>query len=461
MFYSLEECGAFQKEFWIFKVFVHWCPHCQQLMPKLYRLALQLRQHGVTSLRFGAVNCATEHQLCTEQGWLGHPLLVAKYLGPDTSIHGAIEHWVDVVKDAQLRQMLPRYAMPGEFPVLKILLEHLPSTLLPQKAWAPLFETDHEAARGACPNITALHPEHEDSVHEVVGNGWHDVERNFTVRGRRMDALIMLRHVFQEWIAPIGDDGNVDAFSYRQLVVMEAWVVLLLRNLPVPSFDALRQALRELQHALTLRLRLAQSAPGSSLCASEWKTLTSNLIAAINDVGQRDFAVASTCASDTCRMWNLLHTLASEGLRRSRLELEVPPVEPHVMLQTLHGFLDQYFKCHYCRKHFLRQYEEASYGRDEAMKSYKDLVLYLWRFHSAVSLRVSALHSCEDSDRRWPPTSLCPTCWDASAEPWVVLDEAQRLAEKKQLQPRFLTMSARPNEVEILNFLQANFLETP
>ena len=52
--------------------------------------------------------------------------------------------------------------------------------------------------------------------------------------------------------------------------VMEAWVVLLLRNLPVPSFDALRQALRELQHALTLRLRLAQSAPGSSLCASEW-----------------------------------------------------------------------------------------------------------------------------------------------------------------------------------------------
>ena len=39
-------------------------------------------------------------------------------------------------QDAQLRQMLPRYAMPGEFPVLKILLEHLPSTLLPQKAWA-------------------------------------------------------------------------------------------------------------------------------------------------------------------------------------------------------------------------------------------------------------------------------------------------------------------------------------
>ena len=41
-----------------------------------------------------------------------------------------------LVQDAQLRQMLPRYAMPGEFPVLKILLEHLPSTLLPKEAWA-------------------------------------------------------------------------------------------------------------------------------------------------------------------------------------------------------------------------------------------------------------------------------------------------------------------------------------
>ena len=73
---------------------------------------------------------------------------------------------------------------------------------------------------------TSLH--HQSfQVHEVVGNGWHDVERNFTVRGRWMDTLIMLRHVFQEWIAPIGDDGNVDAFSYRQLVVPKMHFVFL------------------------------------------------------------------------------------------------------------------------------------------------------------------------------------------------------------------------------------------
>ena len=61
------------------------------------------------------------------------------------------------------------------------------------------------------------------------------------------------------------------------------------------------------------------------------KSLISNLIATINDVGQRDFALPSACGGDTCRMWSLIHILASEGLRRSHSQLD-PPVEPHERL---------------------------------------------------------------------------------------------------------------------------------
>ncbi|CAK9055120.1 unnamed protein product [Durusdinium trenchii] len=544
MFYALEECGAFKSEFWIFKVFVHWCPHCQQLMPLLYRLALRLRQAKVAFLRFGAVNCATEHALCSEQGWLGHPLLVAKYLGPDQAVHGAIEHWIDVVKDAQLRQMLPRYALPGEFPVLKLLLEHLPTNLVPTVAWADLFEAP-PGPSGACPNVTALHPEHPTSMEDFVGNGWHDVERNFTVRRRMTDALIMLRHIFQEWIAPVGDDGlpriwtyefpasmevegsqappllegslpgalgghrvylvyfhdcrevacfccvfvivgcrllwkihrdawgkprpsvsrcrisqgNVEAFSYRQLIDIEAWVALLIRNLP--EAFAIQSFLRELHRALMIRVRAAQTKEGSSLCANEWKSLTSNLLASINDVGQKHFAFPSACASDTCRMWSLLHILASEGLRKERMGLESRPAQPHAMLSALRGFIDHFFKCHYCRRHFLRQYEEGSYGRQLAEESYEELVLYLWRFHTAVSTRVSALHSCVDSDRRWPPSSLCPSCWQPSDQSalWEVLSEAKAKTKEGQPTLRALEMSAMPNEAEILKFLESSFSE--
>ncbi|CAE8672682.1 unnamed protein product, partial [Polarella glacialis] len=274
LFHALEECGVFQEEVWIFKVFVHWCPHCQQLMPRLYRLALVLRQHGVTNLRFGAINCATEHDLCASQNWPGHPLLVAKYLGPNREVHDAIEHWVEVVKDAQLRAMLPRYALPGEFPVLKLLLEQLPESLAPKSAWSPLFEEAAGAGgagSGACPNLTALHTSRPEAIEEPVGNGWHDVEANFTARRRWTDAFIMLRHIFQEWIAPIGDDGNTEAFSYRQLVVIEAWVGILSSNLPPPF--GIADELQGLRNSLLARLRAAQTAEGSRLCAEDWKSL--------------------------------------------------------------------------------------------------------------------------------------------------------------------------------------------
>lgn len=56
---------------------------------------------------------------------------------------------------------------------------------------------------------------------DFVGNGWHDVERNFTVRRRMTDALIMLRHIFQEWIAPVGDDGLPRIWTYEFPASME------------------------------------------------------------------------------------------------------------------------------------------------------------------------------------------------------------------------------------------------
>ena len=333
-----EECGVFHKQLWIFKVFVHWCPHCQQLMPLLYRLALVLRQRGVNTLRFGAVNCATEHELCATQNWPGHPLLVARYLGPNRAVHDAIEHWVDVVKDAQLRQMLPRYALPGEFPVLKLLLEQLPSSVLSKSSWSSLFdaEGEHSQASG-CANLTALHPEFPEATSDQVGNGWHDAEHNFTTRQRWTDALLMLRHVLQEWIAPIGDDGNADAFSHQQLLVMEPWIELLARN--IPAAFGLAETLQALHGALLQRVRASQTEAGSSLCADEWKSLTTPVLTQIAQVGQRDFAVPSACASDTCRMWSLLHTLASEGLRLEQLPRKSPltlsPSAPDVLLSLL------------------------------------------------------------------------------------------------------------------------------
>lgn len=467
LFHSLESCGSLREELWIFKVFVHWCPHCQQLMPRLYRLALILQQRGVKRLRFGAVNCATEHELCSEQKWLGHPLLVARYLGPDRVIHDAIEHWVDIVKDAQLRQMLPRYALPGEYPLLETLFENLPDDLAPREVWKPLFDSDAESgtANGACPNVTEMHLQIPERAEESIGNGWSDFEAEITVKRRWGDALLMIRHALQEWIVPLGDDGNVEAFSRSQVEALEAFAGLLAGNLPESL--GLSGAFMELRRLLRSRLREAQG-DGRGLCADEWRTWAKAVVDRVEDVGRRDFAVPSACVSDTCRLWILLHTVAAEGLvagqgsrRASSGAVVFGPTE---LLMAAKGFIDHFFKCMSCRRHFLEQFDAGLFGLGLARTDAAEAVLFFWRMHNAVSVRVSTEHACEDVDRRWPPLSLCPKCWDlGSAIEWQVLSEGADVGLSANVpattgkQNRALRLGAQPNELEILRFLMASF----
>lgn len=466
LFHALEACGALQQELWIFKVFVHWCPHCQQLMPRLYRLALVLRQSSVLRIRFGAVNCATEHALCAAQNWQGHPLLVARYLGPETAIHNAVEHWVEAVKDAQLRAMLPRYALPGEYPLLRLLLEQLPEDMAPRAVWERLFDDATGDASGACVNLTALHPKAPENEDEAVGNGWSDYEAEFTPRRHWTDALLIMRHTLQEWIVPLGDDGNVEAFSYQQVEAVEAWVAVLAANLPLAF--GLRSQLLRLAGQLRLRLAAAQGSETGGLCAEEWRNWLKPVLQRIAAVGERHFAVPSACGSDTCRMWSLLHTLAAEGLHRPlrmQQQPDLPAVaSPEELLDAVKGFLEQFFKCMYCRRHFLEQFAEGSYGLAAARRDAEQTVLYFWRLHNAVSVRVAAEARCAESDRRWPPLSLCSDCWglDLSGR-WPVLAESEALLAASTAAAgnvsRVSRHGALPNETAVLAFLMASFIE--
>jgi len=334
--------------------------------------------------------------------------------------------------------------------------------LAPKAAWQPLFEADAAAEAGsACPNMTALHLRHPEASEDVVGNGWADVEEDFTPRRRWTDALLMLRHIFQEWIAPLGDDGNVHAFSFKQLQVVEAWVNLLASNLPAAF--GIEEVLHELHQALLSRLRLAHTLEGSSLCNDDWKTLSAPVLQKIAEVGQRDFAQPSACASDTCRLWSLFHILAAEGFHRQEMLAEgkagvTQPRPANATLSAVRDFVEQFFKCLYCRQHFLEQFDAGSYGLESARQDRKEVVLYFWRLHNAVSVRVAAEHDCDAADRRWPPTSLCPSCWESSQSQWPVLSETKKMASGSR--SRAIELSAIPNEEKVLKFLMDAFLES-
>mmetsp|Transcript_10442 Transcript_10442/g.32680 ORF Transcript_10442/g.32680 Transcript_10442/m.32680 type:complete len:964 (-) Transcript_10442:105-2996(-) len=71
---NIATCG----EFWLIEFYVHWCPHCMSVMPKFYKLAVALRSMGA-KLRIGAVNCATQKELCGAFRVIGHPLAAFFY----------------------------------------------------------------------------------------------------------------------------------------------------------------------------------------------------------------------------------------------------------------------------------------------------------------------------------------------------------------------------------------------
>lgn len=252
---------------------------------------------------------------------------------------------------------------------------------------------------------------------------------------------------------PIGDDGNVEAFSFQQVQASESFIGLLTQNLP-PAAGSIRQALLPLRNRLRAALRAAQVGSGGGFCATTWKELLAPTMIAIEELGKEVFSgVASTCTSDTCRLWTLLHMLSVEGLRCSTSDrvgcAHDGVLSTGAFLTAVRAFIDQYFKCAACRRHFLERFDAGVYGQSKARQSHAELVLYFWRFHNAVSTRLMAEHSCEHVDRRWPPLSICPACWDVGAEEeWDVLEEAAG---------RSLRMNARPLDSEVLQFLVAKF----
>merc|ERR1712125_220665 len=78
-------------------------------------------------------------------------------------------------------------------------------------------------------------------------------------------------------------------------------------------------------------------------------------------------------------------------------------LKPGDLLDVVRKFIEEYFKCMYCRRHFLEQFDNGSYGLAFARRDPAQAVLYFWRLHSAVSVRVASEHGCNTIDRRWPP----------------------------------------------------------
>lgn len=151
-----------------------------------------------------------------------------------------------------------------------------------------------------------------------------------------------------------------------------------------------------------------------------------------------------------CAVWCLFHActvrvaeMAGEG------NVTNPPTSEQAM-EFIILSVDKFLTCAACRAHFLARYEEGRYTKPDVLQASteveraKRLVLWLWRAHNAVSLKVTseisqrmqkrermeAFEKWKEGeefpeaaptvstayyDRRWPPFDSCKGCWNPEA----------------------------------------------
>jgi len=118
------------------------------------------------------------------------------------------------------------------------------------------------------------------------------------------------------------------------------------------------------------------------------------------------------CKTKTCAVWQLFHSISL------LIAIHYTPVKVSEALAKYRFMVDEFMDCQVCREHFLKSYDECLFGRcsvGESDDKPKALVLWLWRLHNAVSMRVirEAMIKPEGGpiDRRWPAFKECPGCW--------------------------------------------------
>eukprot|EP00913_Durusdinium_trenchii_P028585 g26810.t1 len=137
------------------------------------------------------------------------------------------------------------------------------------------------------------------------------------------------------------------------------------------------------------------------------------------------------CKDETSEVWQLFHVMAgSVAAAQFGLRVNSGGATVAEAMDFFRQTVDHFLFCGPCREHFLNAYEGCSYGRCEVLASKQDqakrLVLWLWRLHNGVSLRVLREHPPKEAvDRRWPTYRDCPGCWNPRVVTGEVIEEEE------------------------------------
>lgn len=401
---------------WIVEFYADWCPHCRKFSPLFFAIGSALRRAG-SSTMLGGVNCEVHADVCQEHNVQGYPTIMVFYHGSDEKVMAA------------RRQYESNHDGDVRIDTLLFLLSNATSGKrgLSQQALAETFKHLDET-EGNC----------QEQREVNVGGGWPDTEVHVTSSARLKDARFMLLYTLRHWISPAALHAKPRAFTTNDLVPLSLWLHVVALNFPDMDLAAKLRSLAAF-------VSEAAEIPGHAVCVDDWSHRLDAL--GLPTTGEIAAAVPTdtTCKTETCRLWALIHilTLASQ--------VHWPGMASHGKTWIgIHAFLEHYFRCDVCRKHFLSQVKVAAYGMKDVESGKVSLAVYFWRFHNAVSTRIAAEKKCIQPvlDRRWPQSESCPQCWTDRAGQWKVIDEAAAMLGQDSPLPMHL-----PNETAVTQHL--------
>ena len=380
------EGSASAETAWVVAFYAPWCGHCQHFAPVWAKVGREL---DASRARAAALNCVAYESSCTRHRIRSYPTLKAFHMADLPDSQQPFGHVVKMGRGFDAKRWIEQHTSP-----------------------------EGQAVAAAAEDTSRIaHRAHRAAPAPAASAS---------------DAIASVRFVLRH-----GVFAGRELLSPDEYAALRDWLVLLSVAAPGPQLS--RDVIQRLLARVVTATRDGRSLSG--LNSSSWAHLLRDGVlepAADGSPPLPAWTWTASCAlanSDgfTCGLWTLLHALTFSA--------PAAGISPRASAAAIRGFVAHFFACADCRSNFLAMYDGCAYGRcdfeggDEAQLASLDpaqlhgapraprpaheqrqLVLWLWRAHNDVNVRLAKENALETAAWEWPSRALCIGCvapsWD-------------------------------------------------
>ncbi|CAM9711322.1 unnamed protein product [Pylaiella littoralis] len=366
---------------WVLNCYSPGCGHCKRFAPTWGDVGTVLRD---SDIKVGAINCVKHRDLCRSLNVPSYPTLLA--LNSPGAPQGSAAD-----------------------PATKILEKK-------KNSFANVMDVIKAEFSGALDGAAVA--DAEMALARGLKEGKHVLDKRIEDVGgvapcilRMEDAAVSVRFVLRSEVFVGGETLSEDRMAGSLLSFLDLLATTFPGNRNRASFRSLADELRsdpELNGYARWDKRIANLHIGS-FAPGKWDIWPAANIE--NGTPAKEHVIHYTSG-----LWSLLHALSVSSAPMRR--------HPYAVMEGIHSFVENFFRCEHCRSHFLEMYDGCENERckiqrpsnvrgQHTSEAETALALWVWRMHNAVNARLAREgdEKVEPHESLWPSAKICKECW--------------------------------------------------